>query len=67
MASECSRGMCVTVRAIPLCPMTAKVVLANSSRNDGESVRIRGRVEEGDEWPIDRIAAWLTDFCSESA
>ena len=57
----------MTVRVIPLCPMTAKVVLANSSRNDGQNVRVRGRVEAGDEWPIDRIVAWPTHFLERIA
>ena len=57
MQLEQKQRVCVQVRVIPLCPMTAKIVLANSTQNNGDSVRIRGKVEDSDEWPLDRIAA----------
>ncbi|CAJ1358846.1 unnamed protein product [Effrenium voratum] len=49
------RQICAEVRVIPLCPMTAKFVMANSSSNNGKSVDIRGTLQANAEWPLDRI------------
>ncbi|CAK8999471.1 NFX1-type zinc finger-containing protein 1 [Durusdinium trenchii] len=59
---EQKERFCVKIRVIPLCPHTAKVVLANSSQNNGDSVKIRGTLQDGDEWPLDRIVLLLLEL-----
>ena len=52
----------VKTRLIPLCPWTAKMVLANSSRNNGDSVQSIGSL--GDEWSLTRIVRLLVNLAN---
>eukprot|EP00435_Cladocopium_sp_Y103_P053980 s593_g17.t1 len=60
LQQERKERFCVNVRVIPLCPSTAKVVLANSSQNNGDSVNIRGSLQYG--WPLDRIVSLVLEL-----
>ena len=50
------------LRVIPLCPWTAKFVLANSSKSNGNTVRVRGA--KAPEWPLERIVALLLELAN---
>ena len=52
------------VRVVPLCPWTAKLVLANSSRNDGKSVEVRRTIAQDGEWTLGHIVELLLDLAN---
>ena len=52
------------VRVIPMCPWTSKLVLANSSRNDGKSVEVRGTIAQDGEWTLGHIVELLLELAN---
>ncbi|CAE7822084.1 ZNFX1 [Symbiodinium sp. CCMP2592] len=51
----------IKIRIVPLCPWTAKMVLANSSRTDGKDVESKGSESE---WPLCRLVYLLLDLAN---
>ena len=54
----------IRIRIIPLCPWTAKMVLANSSRTNGKDVESKGSESE---WPLCRLVYLLLDLANALA